>query len=273
MAQLVLFQYLRHDREGILPVDTFSIPGRATAGNAGVLDDINGHLEDILSRFVEEPLEVGNYWVGPKDEFDPEEYAGYGVMYAVQQNDSRLALPKNPYQAAVELVKYILHSESWEENVTMSDIYTVTEYAESDIPATEPEPAKLPALTDPRYQNGDILVSSAGDSGVAYAGVLVRPRIDPLTDESWEWVDARTRNAIYVGLGDRSFVKLSDLNEFPMNDVKVHPLPSAAVRHVKKGIRWFALHREFKKLEGYGTTQKAAKRDLALKILLHRLND
>lgn len=255
MSTAVLFYLRYHDREGIVPVDTFVYPS-TTPSN--YLQLVNWYLNKTLQKFVERT----NFWVTDKKEYRPNADEGYGRVYAEQQANNRTALSTNPYKAAVTIITTLLKSETWEWDVVLNSDYTVTGYTMEDIP-TEPPVIAVEPPVDNRYVAGDVVVNRKDGSRYTYTGVLHDPFNEHLDEQS---EINRKDNTVRIGVNNKNWVKETDLVDFMRNrKFALHPMPKIAER-VTRNKKWFALTSDSKE-EGYGRTQKEAKELLALKIM------
>lgn len=268
MSELILFFYRYHEREGIVPVDSFVHPNWTQEN----LNEVNYYIHGILQNFIQEPLNDFVY-VENKTTFDPEEEEGYGYVYAEQLADNHIKLSGDTYEAAVEIVKYFLYSKIWLYDVLYDEKFTFTGYSEADIPLTRPTPV-YDVPEDSRYTLGEVLVSP-NNKKLTYAGVLHDPVIKEVSNGALQVNSKRLEsylgNSVLVGLNNNDYVREVDVKEFIASEtINVFPLPLIAKSYVLKGSKWFAQVDELPKIEAYGKTQKEAKENLAVKALFER---
>lgn len=262
MSTFILMHFMYHDREGILPVNTFATE---TAPGPEFANEVNFHVGNILQKFFVEPLPAAFFWIEAIESFQPEEEEGYGYVYAEQRKNDSLPISYNPYDAAVSIVDYILAYAIQQEELVDTDVYTFTDYTFSDIPASPAVAVNETIPTDPRFVKGETVVDRYGRK-FNYRGVTHSP-LNPKVGETHAEADYRNKN-VKIGIKNKDYVaEKAILNFLATNDIPVHPLPSIAKRHLAKGTKWFALSSDGKK-EGYGKTQKEAKEQLAFASLV-----
>lgn len=251
-----------HDREGILPINTFTTD---TAPGSEFSDKVNFHVDNIIQKFFVKPLPDSFFWIQPVEQFDPEEEEGYGYVYAEQlKNDSR-PISTDPYKAAVSLVDYILDYAIRQQELVDTDTYMLTNYTFSDIPDSPDVPIETGVPIDPRFTLGETVVDRYGRK-FKYRGVTHYP-LNPKNSETRSEINL-TNKTVTIGIKNKEYVKEEAITNFLANTkIPVYPLPSIAKRHLAKGMKWFTVSDDGKK-EGYGKTQKEAKEQLAFASLV-----
>lgn len=81
MSTFILMYFMYHDREGILPLNSFNTK---TAPGPDFADKVNFHLSELLAPFFMEEIPDSFFWIQPAEQFDPEEEEGYGYVYSEQ---------------------------------------------------------------------------------------------------------------------------------------------------------------------------------------------
>jgi hypothetical protein len=268
MTQAILFQYVRHDRGGILPVNTFKFPA---AHDANIFDETSRHLSDMIDSFFKEQLPQSYFWVEPAANFDQDEQESYGNVYSQLDRNDGIELPGEAYAAARALLVYILKSDYWldfVDSVTPDLVEGMTLKDIPEIQVVQPEQAVL--TSDPRFTIGETVIANTNASFI-YRGVYVKPN-GSNPNGSHQFVDQRT--GVLIGVENNDFVNSRMVDEFlAAHTVEVHPLPRAISRGWFAGLekpKWFALSKEFKRVEGFGRTQAEAKRTLATQALFLR---
>lgn len=257
MSTAVLFFQRSHEREGIIPVDTFVYP--STVSN-NYLQLVNWFMSKMLSEFAERP----EFWVTSSKEYDPKYDDGYGLVYGRQQANHRYAVSKDPFKAAKTIISHLIESDSWKVDVLGDSFsYYVTEFTAEDLP-TEAPILRMEPPVDHRFTEGDIVVNRGSTERFTYAGVLYDAFDDHSNLQSRMTPGTKT---VTIGVKNDEWVKEANLLEFMRNrKFEVYPMPNLSNSRIPKTWKWFTRTLGTKK-EGYGPTQKHAKEALALKIM------
>lgn len=259
MSTFILMYFMYHDREGILPLNSFATK---TAPGPDFADKVNFHLSELLAPFFMEEIPDSFFWIQPVEQFDPEEEEGYGYVYSEQLKDEKLPLPFEPYDAAVILAKLII--AYIEHNDGISNYTLIENYNVDDISTTAPVIDETVPV-DPRFIKGETVVNIYGDR-FTYRGALHYP-LNIKYGELHAEADHHNKN-VKIGVKNNDYVPEKAIIDFlNTNDIPIYPLPSVAKRHLAKGTKWFTLSPDGK-IEGYGKTQKRAKELLAFRSLI-----
>jgi hypothetical protein len=209
MTAGVIFYFERHDRGGIYPLNTFSLP----ANSSVTFDSVSYHLDNIFAQLITEALDQF-IWVEDRADFNPNEGSGYGPVYSELEADENFAVKGDAYAVARQIAEKVVNSDFWVENIGKPGEKYV-KYHENgvkfrDIPKTAPVlPTTVPV--DSRFQVGDKLVAFLGRDLIryTYAGV----HHDPLhADDSA--TDTKVDNAnrtIWLGVKVNRYVKEADV--------------------------------------------------------------
>jgi hypothetical protein len=266
MSAGVIFYFERHDRGGIYPLNTFSLP----ANSSVTFDSVSYHLDNIFAQLITESLDQF-IWVEDRADFNPNEGSGYGPVYSELEADENFKVTGDAYTIARQIAEKVVGSDFWVENIGKPGEKYV-KYHENgvkfkDIPKTAPAlPTAAPV--DPRFQVGDRLVAFLGRDLIryTYAGV----HHDPLHAD-YSATDTKVDNAnrtIWLGVKVNRYVKEADVDALlAANKFEVHPVPYFAV---DKRRKWFARSKAFPNLEGVARTQKAAKEELVVQALVNK---
>jgi len=265
MTQAILFHYLRHDRGGILPVNTFKF-----AEGPVKVDEVSRHLSNMLDALFTQPLPQSYFWVDTAGTFDQDEQESYGNVYSQLDRDDQVKLPSDTYGAARALLAYILDSDIWLDFADSVYPIQLSGATLSDIPAKLQVVELVAPTEDPRFTIGET-VTANGNVTFTYRGVYFQPN-DTNPNGSYKFVDQRC--GVFIGVENNSFVTQRMTDEFlTANTVEVHPLPRAISRSWYNGVekpKWFARSKDkkYKNVEAFGKTQATAKRAFAAQALL-----
>jgi hypothetical protein len=285
MSTVILFQYLYHDREGTVPMNTFTVPDAAhkpypTKRSDGFYDDVSGHLGDILQKLFVETFPFNFFWVDGKENFDPDEQEGYGFVYSELVKDEGLLLSTDAYKAAYTLAEYILNDEDFQDILSPRENKTRSRLILRDLTPTgltlEDISFEAPALpvaptNDSRFTIGEQVVigGSSRRAGVyTYAGINFNVRDASASNTYTLNQDDKT---VLVGVNSKSVITKAAMDEFlTSEEVEVHPLPTFMTKDWHDGVekpKWFARSKAHKNMEGFGKTKGDAKLQFATKVL------
>lgn len=256
MSTFILTYFMHHDREGILPVNTFTTE---TAPGSEFVKLVNYHVGELLQKFFNEPLPDVFFWISPIEEFNPEEEEGYGYVFAEQESNDLTPISTDPYTAAVNIVSYIITYTVLQKELVDTYTYSLTDYKVSDIPAQAPVIDETEPV-DPRFVRGEKVVDRYGRR-FKYLGVYHDPLYPKQTATSSS-PDFNNKN-VRIGVENREYVSEKAILDFiATNKIFIYPIPPRLQRHLTKGTKWFALSADGKK-ESYGKTQKEVKESFA----------
>ena len=256
MSTFILMHFMHHDREGILPVNTFVTE---TAPSSDFLKLVNYHVETILQKFFTDPLPDAFFWVAPIEEFDPEEEEAYGYVFAEQDKNDLTPISADPYTAAVSIINYIITYAISQRDLVDTYTYPLTDYKVSDIPVNAPVIEDTEPV-DPRFVHGEKVVDKWGRR-FTYRGILHDPLYPKQTATSAD-MDFNNKN-VRIGVENREYVSEKAILDFiATNKIPIYPVPPRFQRHLAKGTKWFALSADGKK-ESFGKTQKEVKEGYA----------
>lgn len=264
MTQVMLCFSRSDARQDTVPVNTYEYTH--SFSNA-YYDTVAYHLQQILRNFLVKEPDPYLFWLENIETFETaykEGYKeGYEDVYATQLANDNIALPENAYKAAVTIMKSVVASQLWVSDFVNNDACELTSYTVEEIPEEAPSSGLTPPV-DPRYTLGEKLISSSNQKAT-YAGVLYNPT-DPRSNQ---WCSPISfDNTVLIGIHNKSFIKESAVTEFIKNNViHFYPLPIVAMRHVRKGSKWFAQSPQHENHEGIGRTPEQAIEQLAVKII------
>lgn len=259
MKSAILLHYRYHDREGILPINTFLYPEEASTGYLGAL---TYQVEAITQKLVGKTFENQTFWLIDVAEFDQEEEEGYGFVYANQLKNEHIHLSADVNIAAKTVVHSLIDNGFWETYIDGGS-YPLNGSSLEELSSEQPSVDNA-IPTDTRFKLNETVIDSYGQRYI-YQGIAYNS-----TSPEYDATEInRSDNTVKISINNENFVTETVLKGFlAENKINIYPLPSIALRILPKGSKWFACHKDYKKLEGYGKTQAVAKESLALKILL-----
>jgi hypothetical protein len=259
MTKVLLCFNRSEERQGVVPVNTYEYSHFFSTLYPST---VVYHLERILSNFLDEELESYVFWLENIEAYEMDRDEGYGDIYDSMLADEEIVLPEDAYKAAIIIAKNVLSSQIWVDDFVNNDKYKLTGYTVEEIPEEAPSTGPV-APVDPRYTIGDKLINSSHQRAT-YAGVLYDPIDVRFNSRSKQNYDGKA----LIGIHNNDFVKEEVVKEFIKNNVMhFYPLPMVAMRHVRKGCKWFAQSPNHPNIEGTGRTPEDAVERLAVKII------